>query len=193
MNIRYKNTSIAITENVYEPSEDSFLLADAALSEINGTERILEVGCGSGIISAVIKANTKASVIGIDINPYAAKCSRENGIEIIRSDLLSCIQGYFDLIIFNPPYLPTEEDERENGWLNTALDGGFDGRRVIYRFLEDAGRCLTRGGRILMLVSSLSGIDEIKSRMKSLGYAVEDNRHENYMFEQLKVLKALKE
>jgi len=192
MNIRYKNTSLNIIENVYEPSEDSFLLADAALSEIKGSESILEVGCGSGIISAVIKANTKASVIGIDINPYAAKCTRGNGIEVIRGDLLSCIKGRFDLIIFNPPYLPTREDERDNGWLNVALDGGNDGKTVIYRFLEDAERCLILGGKILMLVSSLSGIDEIISGMNSLGYAVEDIRHENYMFEQLTVFSASK-
>lgn len=192
MNIRYKNTSVNIIENVYEPSEDSFLLADAALSEIKGYERILEVGCGSGIISAVIKANTKASVAGIDINPYAAKCTRGNGIEVIRGDLLSCIKGRFDLIIFNPPYLPTKEDERDYGWLNAALDGGRDGRKVISRFLEDADRCLIPRGKILMLVSSLSGIDEIRSRILSLDYTVEDNRHEDYMFEQLKVLKASK-
>ena len=192
MNIRYKNTSLNIIENVYEPSEDSFLLADAALSEIKGYERILEVGCGSGIISAVIKANTNASVTGIDINPYAAKCTRGNGVEVIRGDLLSCIKGRFDLIIFNPPYLPTREDEKDNGWLNAALDGGNDGKTVIYRFLEDAERCLILGGNILMLVSSLSGIDEIRSRMFSLGYTVEDIRHENYTFEQLTVLLASK-
>ncbi|MBU4491449.1 MAG: methyltransferase, partial [Euryarchaeota archaeon] len=59
-------------------------------------------------------------------------------------------------------------------------------------FLEDAGRCLIESGKILMLVSSLSGIDEIRSRMVSLGYVVEDNLHENYMFEQLTVLSASK-
>lgn len=192
MNIRYKNTSVNIIENVYEPSEDSFLLADAVLSEIRESERILEVGCGSGLISAVIKANTKASVIGIDINPHAAKCTKENGIDVIRGDLLSCIKGRFDLIIFNPPYLPTGDGERQKGWLNVALDGGYDGRKVIYRFLEDAGRCLVLGGKILMLVSSLSGIDEIRSQMFYLGYIVEDNRHEKYMYEQLIVLSASK-
>lgn len=192
MNIRYKNSSINIIENVYEPSDDSFLLADAVLSEIKDYEQILEVGCGSGIISAVIKANTKASVIGIDISPHAAKCAKENGVEVIRGDLLSCIKGRFDLIIFNPPYLPTEEGEREKGWINAALDGGYDGRKVIYRFLKDAGKCLVRGGKILMLVSSLTGIKEIKSKMISLGYSVEDNRHDKYMYEQLTVLSASK-
>ena len=192
MRIHYKKASINISEHVYEPSEDSFLLADAALSNIKGSEHILEAGCGTGIISAVIKANTKASVIGIDINPHAVKCTKENGVEAIRGDLLSCIKGRFDLIIFNPPYLPTEDSERQKGWLNAALDGGSDGRQVIFRFLEDAGRCLAEGGKILMLVSSLSGVNEIKSKMVYLGYSVEEERNAKYMYEQLIVLLASK-
>ncbi len=192
MNIRYKNTSVDIIEQVYEPSEDSFLLADAALSEIKGSGRILEVGCGSGIISAVIKANTKADIVGIDINPHAVRCTKDNGVDVIRGDLLSCIKGHFDVIIFNPPYLPTMEEEREKGWTNAALDGGSDGRTVIFRFLEDADRCLVPDGRILMLVSSLTGIDEIRSKMVSLGFHVEEKRHEKYLFELLIVLCATK-
>ncbi len=192
MNIRYKNTSVDIIGQVYEPSEDSFLLADAALAEIKAYERILEVGCGSGIISSVIKANTGATVVGIDINPHAVKCAKDNRIDVIRGDLLNCIKGRFDLIIFNPPYLPTSQDERDSGWINAALDGGYDGRMVIYRFLEDAARCLAEGGRILMIVSSLTGIDEIKSRMFFLGFRVEEKMMEKYMFERLMVLCASK-
>lgn len=189
---KYKNTTIITTPDVYEPSEDSFLLADAALSEINKTEKVLEVGCGCGIISAVIKANTQAKILGIDINPHAAKCTKDNGIEAIRGDLLSCINGKFDMIIFNPPYLPTGDEERTEGWMNAALDGGKDGRRVIYRFLEDAGRCLVENGKILLLVSSHTGIEEVKSKLESLNYSVEDNIEERFMFEQLKVLVATK-
>ncbi|MCX9010324.1 MAG: class I SAM-dependent methyltransferase [Candidatus Methanoperedens sp.] len=192
MNITYRNTAVKTMPQVYEPSEDSFLLADAALSEIKGTERVLEVGCGSGIVSAVIKANTGAKVIGIDINPYAARCTKENGIEAVRGDLLGCIKGRFDIILFNPPYLPTAEEERTRDWLNAALDGGYDGKRTIYRFLEDAGNCLARGGKILMLVSSLTGIEEVKSRMRALGYAVEERRQERFSFEILTVIAAAK-
>lgn len=192
MNIIYKNTIIRITPSVYEPSEDSFLLAEAALSEIKDSERILEVGCGSGIISAVIKSNTEATIIGIDINPHAAKCTKENGVEVIRGDLLSCIKGKFHMIIFNPPYLPTRGEERTKGWLNAALDGGYDGRSIIYRFLEHADNRLVKNGRILMVLSSLTGIEEVKSRMNSLGYNVEDRCQERFMFEQLTVLVATK-
>ena len=192
MNITYRNAAVKTMPLVYEPSEDSFLLADAALSEIKGTERVLEVGCGSGIVSAVIKANTGAKVIGIDINPYAARCTKKNGIEAVRGDLLSCIKGRFDIILFNPPYLPTAEEERTQDWLNAALDGGYDGKRTIYRFLEDAGNCLALGGKILILISSLTGIEDVKSRMKALGYAVEERRQERFSFEMLTVIAAAK-
>lgn len=192
MYINYKNTIIKTIPHVYEPSEDSFLLAEAALSGIKNSERILEVGCGSGIISAVIKTNTKAEVVGIDINPYAATCSKENGIEVIRGDLLTCIKGRFDMIIFNPPYLPTGEEERIKGWINVAIDGGYDGRRIIYRFLKDAGHHLVENGRVLMILSSLCGIEQVKSRMKSLNYAVEDCIKDRFMFEQLTAIVATK-
>jgi len=188
MNIQFKNTRIKIIPDVYEPCEDSFLLAQAALSIIQNSEKILEVGCGSGIISASIKKNTKARITGIDINPHAAKCTKENGVEAIHGDLLSCIKGKFDIIIFNPPYLPTEDKERTSDWINVALDGGSDGRKIINRFLEEACHHLVENGRILMLVSSITGIEEVRSRMISLGYYVEEISKERYNFEELLVI-----
>ena len=186
----YRNASVKTAQQVYEPAEDSFLLADAALSEVRDRDRVLEVGCGSGIISAVIKANTKASVVGIEINPFAARCSKENGIEVIRGDLLSCIKGEFDLIIFNPPYLPTNEMERTKDWINAALDGGYDGRSIIKRFLNEAGNCLSNNGKILLLISSMTGIGEVRSELISLGFTILEIGHERLDFEQLIVLAA---
>jgi len=188
MNIHFKKTRIKITPEVYEPCEDSFLLAQAALSIIQNSQKILEVGCGSGIISAAIKNNTQAKITGIDINPHAAKCTKENGVDAIRGDLLSCIRGKFDMIIFNPPYLPTKNDERTGDWINVALDGGNDGRDIINRFLEEARHHLVENGLILMLVSSFTGIEEVKSKMYSLGYFVEEISKERYNFEELLVI-----
>lgn len=188
MNIHYKNTTIRINPFVYEPCEDSFLLAEDALSLITNSDRILEVGCGSGLICAVIKNNTHARITGIDINPHAAKCTKENGVDAIRGDLLSCIRGKFDIIIFNPPYLPTKDEERTSDWINVALDGGNDGREIINRFLEEACDHLVENGRIMILVSSFTGIEKVKSRMISLGYNVEEKSKERYNFEELLVI-----
>jgi release factor glutamine methyltransferase len=188
MNIHFKNTIIKITPDVYEPCEDSFLLAQAALSIIQNSENILEVGCGSGIISAVIKNNTKARITGIDINPHAVQCTKENGVDAIRGNLLSCIKGKFEIIIFNPPYLPTKDEERTGDWINVALDGGNDGREIINRFLVEACDHLVENGRILMLVSSFTRIEEVKSKMISLGYFVKEISKERYNFEELLVI-----
>ncbi len=192
MTIQYKNTTIKFIPFVYEPSEDSFLLAEAALSIIENSENILEVGCGSGLICAVIKNNTKAKITGIDINPYAAACTRDNGVEAITGDLMSCIKGKFDIIIFNPPYLPTNEGERTKGWISIALDGGYDGRRIIKRFLEEAFDHLIEKGRILILVSSLTGIEEVKTMMTSMGYEIEEKSKERFDFEELLVIAGTK-
>jgi release factor glutamine methyltransferase len=191
MIIHYKNTAIKYTNSVYEPSEDSFLLAEAALSEIKGSERILEVGCGSGIISAVIKANTTAKIAAIDINPYAAACTKENGVDAILGNLLSCVKGKYDIIIFNPPYLPREDGVKKD-WIDVALTGGHDGREIIFRFLEDALAHLAENGRVLIVVSSLTGIEEVKSKMRSLNYAVKEIAEERYMFEKLTVIAGTK-
>jgi release factor glutamine methyltransferase len=188
MDIHFKNTRIKITPDVYEPCEDSFLMAEAALSLISNSDRILEVGCGSGLICAVVKNNTKAKIIGIDINPNAVKCTKENGVDTIRGDLLSCIKGKFDFIIFNPPYLPTNDEERTIDWINVALDGGNNGRDIIDRFLEETCDHLEENGKILMLVSSFTGIEEVKSRMFSLGYCIEEICKERYNFEELLVI-----
>lgn len=188
MKFTYKNTSINFDQRVYEPSEDSFLLADAALQNVQNAENILEVGCGSGIISAVLKKNTSAKITGIDINPYAAACTRKNGVEVIIGDLLNCIKGKFDLIIFNPPYLPTDESERTEDWINKALDGGNDGRKIINRFLKDAIYHLADKGRIIILVSSLTGIQEVKYAMTSIGYEIEEMNKERFCFEELIVI-----
>jgi release factor glutamine methyltransferase len=187
--MNYKNTLIKVLSQVYEPSEDSFLLAETALSEIKGSESVLEVGCGSGIISTVIQSNTKARVVGIDINPYAAACTKINGVDSIIGNLLSCIKGKFDVIIFNPPYLPTEKEARTTDWINTAIDGGSNGRETINIFLEEAGNRLVDNGRILMVISSLTGIEEVKSRMESLNYEVVETMQERFMFEKLAVIK----
>ena len=98
----------------------------------------------------------------MEINPHAAQYAHEvNSIEVIRGDLFDPVCGEFDLILFNAPYLPTDPAERFDDWLEYALDGGPSGREVVERFLREAPSRLATFGRILHLISSLTGIDEV--------------------------------
>jgi release factor glutamine methyltransferase len=159
---------------VYSPSEDTFLLLAAAERECQDDDRVLEVGCGSGYVSSCLTDGRPGDcpvILASDINPYALRATRDSGLEVVRADLLSGIRGPFDLVIFNPPYLPTSPDERIDDWLEYALDGGPDGRSVIARFIRDIGRVLAPGGRFLLLVSSLTGIREVLTLLEDAGYS----------------------
>lgn len=190
--INYKNAEIKLAENVYDPAEDSYLLADAAVEHAEDGMRVLEIGTGTGFVSAVIQANRKVKLIATEINPYAAACAHSNGIEVIRTDMFAGIrkEEKFDLIIFNPPYLPTSEDEKVPGWLNYAFDGGIDGRVPIRRFLEQACSYLAAEGAILMLISSLTGIEEVREQIQMQGLRMDTIASVKCSFEELVVVKA---
>jgi len=155
-------------EQVYQPEKDTHLLLKYALREAKPEDKILEVGTGSGLIA---KEMTKISknTIAVDINPHACISAKCAGVEVIRCDLLSCIRGRFDLILFNPPYLPTSPDERINDWLEYALDGGENGRKTIERFADVLENIMSGTGRCLLLVSSLTGIEEVSNYLSNLG------------------------
>ncbi|MDO5844235.1 MAG: 50S ribosomal protein L11 methyltransferase [Methanocorpusculum sp.] len=153
---------------VYPPSEDTFLLIKAALAEVKPKDSVIEIGCGSGAVIESLKCRARY-VLGVDINPHAVYFTNKKGVNAVRSDLFGSISGLFDLILFNAPYLPTEKDEKLNDWLEYALDGGENGREVIEKFLPQAVSHLTRYGRILLLISSLTGLSEINSLCKSMG------------------------
>jgi len=147
---------------VYQPAEDSGLLAEAALVEAKG--RVLEVGTGSGWVAAQIADEHDRDVIGSDLNPHAARQARDRGVEAVVADLLSPFQPEaFDTVCFNPPYLPTDPDNEWDDWMEHALSGGESGRELIEPFLDDVGRVLAPDGVVLLLVSSLTGYDEVLS------------------------------
>ncbi len=187
MSAKYLGREIIVGEHVYPPSEDTFLLLKAAIEEVRDSESVLEVGTGCGIIAKFL--GEKARVVAVDLNPHAARCARANGVEVIRTDLLAGLkpEKQFDIIIFNPPYLPAEGRKSE-GWLEKAWDGGENGRTLIDRFLKDVRSYLKADGRLLLLVSSLTGVKEVEEKMQSLGFTVERQMKERYFFEELVVL-----
>ena len=155
-------------EQVYQPEADTYLLLTSVINEIRDNDTVLEVGTGSGIIA--LGCSERARCIATDVNPHACRMTHGMGVEVVRTDLYAGLKGPFDLIIFNPPYLPTAESERIDDWLEYALDGGPDGRAAIRRFASGLHRILHPYGRVLLLVSSLTGIQETRELFAEQGF-----------------------
>jgi release factor glutamine methyltransferase len=176
-------------DEVYQPAEDTRLLAEATRETVGAGDRVLDVGTGSGFVAAVA-AEEGALVVGVDINPHACRQAREQGIPAVRGNLTDPFGAdCFDVVLFNPPYLPTPPDAEGDDWLEHALSGGEDGRAVVEPFLDDVGRVLAPGGVVLLLVSSLTGLDEVREFAAARGLSGEEVAGEKHAFERLVVLR----
>jgi release factor glutamine methyltransferase len=145
---------------IYEPAEDSFLLKRQLKNFIKKGVRVLDVGTGSGI-QAIEADKLGAEVTASDINP---KCLENLTVKTIQSDLFENIKDKFDIIIFNPPYLPEEPLEPEDSKLSTT--GGKKGNEILIRFLEQARGHLNKDGKILIVFSSLTpDVDKILGKL----------------------------
>jgi len=164
--IHFDEFSFDVNDDGYEPAEDSFLFAEN-LNVASG-EVVLDLGTGSGIL-ATVAAKNACHVVAIDLNPYAIRCAKDNAklngvrdkIDFIQGDLFSavCDGLRFDLVLFNAPYLPSEEGE-ESTWIGKAWAGGSNGRLVVDRFIAEVPAYLTPRGRVLLMQSTLTGVDE---------------------------------
>jgi len=143
---------------IYAAAEDSYLLEEEVRKRAEG-RRVLDVGCGSGIqMEAALDSGAK-EVFGVDISDESIEFCRGAGLNVEKSDLFSEVEGKFDLIVFNPPYLP--KDSREDVESGVATSGGVKGDEIIVRFLKDVGGFLEDDGRVLIVVSSLTPVGEI--------------------------------
>ena len=170
----YYNDIVLNTDNVYEPAEDSIILADIVKSCDLAGKKVLDVGTGSGLL-AIVASNNSAIVTAVDIDSNAVDTAHKNGlvnkvdIEVIESDLFSNITGKFDVIMFNPPYLPSDETD-EYASKRIDYDGGKNGRDIIKRFLDQVKKHLNEKGRILLLISSLTGEKELIKMLANKGF-----------------------
>ena len=123
-------------------------------------------GCGMLGILAARKAN---EVVAVDLNPYAIRCAKENSalngvlckMFFVQASLFTALNPYvaFDLILFNAPYLPSEEGETSS-WIGRAWAGGANGREVVDRFIAESPTYLKPHGRVLLMQSTLTGVEE---------------------------------
>lgn len=172
---------------IYQPAEDSYLMSRILKEQLpdllkeKPDLKFLEIGVGSGI--HLQTANSvgikKENIFSSDINENSVSHCNILGFNCVYSDLFENIQGKFDLIIFNPPYLP--KDSNEPGDSEIATTGGIKGNEIILRFLKDAKQHLEENGRIFLITSSLS--EEVN--FQELGYQENELGCEKMFFESL--------
>jgi release factor glutamine methyltransferase len=188
MTIYFRELLLDVEGDVYKPAEDSFLLAENL--KVRDGDRVLDMGTGCGI-QALAAAGKAGSVLGVDFNPKAvevaaanARLNKIHNTEFKASDLFSSVEGRFDLIVFNPPYLPTE-----GGIVDYALDGGDRGVELILKFIKEAPTYLNPGGRIQFIMSSLNNIKAVETAL-STHFRFEYTAEKKLFFEKLLVATA---
>ncbi len=248
--LEHEGLRISVTPDVYEPHEDSFLLAEAARTEAFGS--FIDLGCGTGLAGLSAATNAKVTEITFaDLNEKALELAKENmernkaalgkgkrvgnteikkggqgqqneapenpktnalplpqqnegyalpesKFKFIQTDLFSNLPLSYDTISFNPPYLPTAEEERLKGNINRAFDGGLFGRDVLDKFLKQFPSHLNEDGVLLLLNSSVSAEDGesgnkiTRKVLEKAGFKVSVVGKKSFFFEELAVFKAKK-
>ncbi|MCX6773114.1 MAG: methyltransferase [Candidatus Micrarchaeota archaeon] len=199
MHISFGTLRLDVFPTVYEPAEDSFLLATYASS---CTGRILEIGCGTGIVSiSAALGSVSNHVLGVDMNKEAVECAQHNAeannapnCRFMQANMFSSIPegDKFDFILFNPPYLPTTREEKlalEDE--NFAYDGGESGLETFMQFAEQVSEHLAEGGKVAVIATSLN--DGIKKTVEELEKRVGKTQilsEEAFFFEKIALVEA---
>ena len=106
-------------------------------------------------------------------------------------------RGIFDIVLFNPPYVVTSDTEvikaQSDKNIQTALDGGQDGRRVIDLFLKSVGEFVASKGIVYLVLVNENGVLEIEEKMKKEGWGVERVLYRVCGWEGLHVVKFVKD
>ncbi|XP_053992132.1 methyltransferase N6AMT1-like [Hylaeus volcanicus] len=219
--------------NVYDPSEDTFLFLDALEKDIDFIKQIkpsivVDLGCGSGCLgvfllqilstnSSSAKKNTllkqedgmeritdKATkhslnnlpfIIGIDINHtacIAASCtSQVNNVscnyDTFVGNLTDNLRPYSaDVILFNPPYVPSKLEDVAKPCITAAWAGGINGSSVIHEFISLLPTCLSKTGCAYILLEQRNSFENINKHFKSLGFdltiILEKRRRNEHLF-----------
>jgi len=182
-----------MSDEVYGPSEDTLLLLRAIEGLGKRFKRAVEIGSGSGLISARL-GELSDEVHAVDISLNAIRRTRDllkrSGVwgraHPVCGDLLTAYRSskLFDLIVSNPPYLEPEVGDR-------AIEGGW---RLVDRLVEDASKRIERGGVLLIVVSSLtSNLESILEKLRGEGFSIKVVDKAKLFFEELLAVKCVKE
>jgi release factor glutamine methyltransferase len=146
----YLGLDLRVPHQVHAPAPMSVLLGEAVLDEVRETDRVLDMGTGSGV-NAILAASKSSDVVAVDVNPFAVECARENAarnavserIDVRESDVFEKVDGTFDLIVIDPPFRWfAPRDIRERSTTDENYRAMTDFFRQVNDYLRDDGRIL---------------------------------------------------
>lgn len=211
--------TLAEFDDVYEPAEDSFLLLDALekdMEVIKASKPLLcvELGSGSGIIITALSklVGHNSLCIGVDVSKIACcvtqrtAIANKSNVDVLNMNLLGSIKDHsIDLLVFNPPYVPsrvdkeTEERQLEQEKVLNSSDnlirtwaGGVNGREVIDKVVEEIDRVLAPNGTFYLLLLKENKPNEIIGDLKKRNFHAEIFMERRIIGEHLVILKIVK-
>ena len=165
----FMGLSFTVNDRVLIPRQDTELLAEEALKRLRPGARVLDLCTGSGCIAISLKKiRADLDVTASDLSGQALEIARENAkrlmtdIDFVQSDLLEELSGTFDMIVSNPPYIPTKtidtlmEEVRFHD-PKMALDGGADGLFFYRRIIAESKSHITLGGWLIFEIGHDQG------------------------------------
>lgn len=177
----FMGLEFAVNEHVLIPRQDTEILVEEALKKILPGDKVLDMCTGSGCIAVSLAVMAKGiKVYAADIMAEALKIAKANAqrlqakVAFIESDLFENVEGVFDCIVSNPPYIKSGQiaklmpEVREHEPL-LALDGREDGLYFYRRMIEDADRYLRASGWLLFETGYDQG-EEVSGMMRRAGY-----------------------
>lgn len=172
-----------VNEHTLIPRQDTEILVEEAMTNLHDGMRILDMCTGSGcILLSLLHYSNDCTGMGVDISKKALLVAGENAkrlsldeqVVFVESDLFTHVEGVFDMIVSNPPYIRTKTIEelmpevRDHEPIN-ALDGMEDGLFFYKKITEEAADYLCGGGTLLFEIG-FDQADEVKGLMERAGY-----------------------
>jgi release factor glutamine methyltransferase len=200
---------------VYEPAEDTFLLCDAVYRDRHALLRhhqprlVLEVGSGSGCVVTFVaqllqRGGVPAHCLALDINADATRITRRlaahNGVAVdaVHAHFAAALgspqmlASGVDVLLFNPPYVPTPREEVGHTGIEAAWAGGTDGREVIDEFLPLVAPSLSPGGVCYLVLVEENKPHEVAGFLRARGLYTEVTVRRRAVNEGLMVMKITK-
>ena len=182
----FMGLTFSVNEHVLIPRQDTEILVEEVLKELHDGMRVLDMCTGSGcILLSLLHYSNDCEGLGVDLSAEALEVAGQNVLKVLtpekaehahflQSDLFEKVEGKFEIIVSNPPYIASAEVEKlmpevRDHEPRMALDGTEDGLHFYRRIIEEAGKHLVSSGMLFLEIGYDQG-QAVSELMRTEGY-----------------------